>query len=97
MRFDKISDQLLYIFFQITFCVNIWFVLKQLDNEPEGGGGRERRRFTFHIPFKKTNLRQDIYDFGLPMILMFFLASRRRFSTFKSLKDRKGVIKTLAK
>ena len=39
MRFDKISDQLLYIFFQITFCVNIWFVLKQLDNEPEGGGG----------------------------------------------------------
>ena len=35
MRFDKISDQLLYIFFQITFCVNIWFVLKQLDNEPE--------------------------------------------------------------
>ena len=34
MHFDKISDQFLYIFFQITFCLTIWFILKQLDNLP---------------------------------------------------------------
>ena len=34
MRFDEISDEFLYIFFQITFCLTIWFLLKQLDNSP---------------------------------------------------------------
>ena len=34
MRFDEISDRFLYIYFQITFCPTIRFILKQLDNSP---------------------------------------------------------------